>query len=131
MEASDLLTMIALGEDSRHQFKSNVTRSNALAQEMVAFSNSLGGYLIIGVNDDGSMAGLNTEDIGRINQLVSNASTEHMRPPIAPTTQNFNISEGMVMLVQIPEGISKPYMDKNLYVYVKSGSDKRKVSARE
>ena len=77
------------------------------------------------------MAGLNTEDIGRINQLVSNASTEHMPPPIAPTTQNFNLPEGMVMLVQIPEGISKPYMDKNLHVYVKSGLDKRKVTARE
>lgn len=131
MEASDLLTMIALDEDSQHQFKSNVTRSDALAQEMVAFSNSLGGYLIIGVNDDGSIAGLNTEDMGRINQLVSNASTEHLRPPIAPTTQNFNLPEGMVMLVQIPEGISKPYMDKNLHVYVKSGSNKRKVTARE
>ena len=31
MEASDLLTMIALDEDSQHQFKSNVTRSDALA----------------------------------------------------------------------------------------------------
>ena len=88
MEASDLLTMIALGEDSRHQFKSNITRSDALAQEMVAFSNNLGGYLIIGVNDDGAMAGLNTEDIGRINQLVSNASTEHtptVRIVVTPT----------------------------------------------
>ena len=131
MQTADLLNLIALGEDSRHQFKSNVTRSDALAQEMVAFSNSHGGYLIIGVNDDGSIAGLNTKDIGRINQLVSNASTEHMRPPIAPTTQNFNLPEGMVMLVQIPEGISKPYMDKNLHVYVKSGADKRKVTARE
>jgi len=88
MEASDLLTMIALGEDSQHQFKSNVTRSDALVQEMFAFSNNLGGYLIIGVNDDGSMAGLNTEDIGRINQLVSNASTEHtptVRIVVTPT----------------------------------------------
>ncbi|OBX77046.1 ATP-dependent DNA helicase RecG [Moraxella atlantae] len=131
MQTADLLNLIALGEDSQHQFKSNVTRSDALAQEMVAFSNSHGGYIIIGVNDDGSIAGLNAEDIGRINQLVSNASTEHMRPHIAPTTQNFNLPEGMVMLVQIPEGISKPYMDKNLHVYVKSGSDKRKVTARE
>ncbi|WP_395147513.1 RNA-binding domain-containing protein [Moraxella atlantae] len=131
MQTANLLNLIALGEDSQHQFKSNVTRSDALAQEMVAFSNSHGGYIIIGVNDDGSIAGLNAEDIGLINQLVSNASTEHMRPPIAPTTQNFNLPEGMVMLVQIPEGISKPYMDKNLHVYVKSGSDKRKVTARE
>ena len=47
MEASDLLTMIALDEDSQHQFKSNVTRSDALAQEMVAFSNSHGGFFTV------------------------------------------------------------------------------------
>ena len=40
-------------------------------------------------------------------------------------------SDAYVMLVHIPEGVSKPYMDKNLHVYVKSGSDKRKVTARE
>ena len=54
-----------------------------------------------------------------------------MRPPIATSTQNFNLPNGMVMVVHIPEGISKPYMDKNLHVYVKSGADKRKVTARE
>lgn len=46
MQTSDLLNLIALGEDSQHQFKSDVIRSDALAQEMVAFSNSMGGYLI-------------------------------------------------------------------------------------
>lgn len=35
MQTSDLLNLIALGEDSQHQFKSDVTRSDALAQEMV------------------------------------------------------------------------------------------------
>ena len=49
MQTANLLNLIALGEDSQHQFKSNVTRSDALAQEMVAFSNSHGGYIIIGV----------------------------------------------------------------------------------
>ena len=36
MQTANLLNLIALGEDSQHQFKSNVTRSDALAQEMVA-----------------------------------------------------------------------------------------------
>lgn len=42
MQTADLLKLIKLGEGSQHQFKSNVTRSDALAQEMVAFSNSHG-----------------------------------------------------------------------------------------
>ena len=74
---------------------------------MVAFSNSLGGYLIIGVNDDGQSLWSECRRYITYNQLVSrNASTEHMRPPIAPTTQNFNSSNGMVMLVHIPEGLA-------------------------
>ena len=131
MDTVRLLNVITQGEDSKHQFKANVTRSDSLAQEMVAFSNSLGGMILIGVNDDGSLAGLTPDDIGRLNQLVSNAATEQMRLPIAPVTQHISHPEGMVMVVTVPEGISKPYMDKNLHVFVKSGADKRKVTARE
>ena len=131
MDTVRLLNVITQGEDSKHQFKTNVTRSDSLAQEMVAFSNSLGGMILIGVNDDGTLVGLTPDDIGRLNQLVSNAATGHMRPPIAPVTQNISHPEGMVMVVTVPEGISKPYMDKNLHVFVKSGADKRKVTARE
>ena len=98
---------------------------------MVAFSNSQGGLILIGVSDDGSLAGLTSEDMGRLNQLVSNAATDHMRPPISPITQNISLPDGMVMVVTVAAGVSKPYMDKNLHVYVKSGADKRKVTARE
>lgn len=131
METAELLTIIAKGEDSKHQFKANITRSESLAQEMVAFSNSQGGLILIGVSDDGSLAGLTSEDMGRLNQLVSNAATDHMRPPISPITQNISLPDGMVMVVTVAAGVSKPYMDKNLHVYVKSGADKRKVTARE
>lgn len=131
METTELLAIIANGEDSKHQFKENIIRAESLAQEMVAFSNSRGGLLLIGVRDDGSIAGLTADDIARLNQLVSNASTDHMRPPISTLTQNFSLPEGLVMVVTVAEGISKPYLDKNLHVYVKSGADKRKVTARE
>ena len=58
MTEAELLQQIALGEDSRHQFKRTITHPDALAAELVAFSNSGGGTLFIGVDDDGSIAGL-------------------------------------------------------------------------
>ena len=131
METEELLGIVANGEDSKSQFKTNVNNSENLAQEMVAFSNSQGGVMLIGVTDDGDIAGLTSDDIRRLNQLVFNAATQHTLPPISPTTQNFSLPGGMVMAVSVIEGISKPYMDKNLHVYVKSGADKRKVNARE
>lgn len=130
METEELLAIIANGEDSRHQFKGNITRSESLVPELAAFSNSKGGLLLIGVTDEGGIQGLSIEDMGRINQLVSNAAKD-VKPPISVTTENIALPSGMVMIVDVPEGISKPYMDGNLHVWVKNSANKSKVSARE
>lgn len=130
METEELLVIIANGEDSRHQFKQNITRAESLVPELAAFSNSKGGLLLIGVTDEGGIQGLTTEDMGRINQLVSNAAKD-VKPPISVTTENIALPSGMVMVVDVPEGISKPYMDGNLHVWVKNSANKSKVSARE
>ena len=54
MTEAELLQQIAVGEHSRQQFKRIVNHPDALAAELVAFSNSGGGTLFIGINDDGS-----------------------------------------------------------------------------
>ncbi|MDX1656011.1 MAG: putative DNA binding domain-containing protein [Candidatus Competibacteraceae bacterium] len=131
METSQLLNLIAKGEDSGQQLKADITNANALAAEMVAFSNARGGRILIGVGDDGSITGLTRDDMGRLNQLVSNAASQLVRPPVNPLTENVALPEGMVMVVQIEAGISKPYMDNEGRIWVKSGADKRKVTARE
>lgn len=131
MEAPELIEIISRGEDSRHQFKANVTNVDALAAEITAFSNSRGGRIIIGVTDDGQIAGLSRDDITRLSNLISNAANQHVRPPINPYTENVALPDGLVIVLEIPEGISKPYMDNKGAIWVKSGADKRKVTARE
>jgi ATP-dependent DNA helicase RecG len=131
MESAELLAIIGRNEDGLNQFKANVTNETSLAQEMVAFSNSAGGTLFIGVSDDGTFSGLTREDMGRLNQLTSNAASQHIRPPINPQTENIATPEGLVMRIVVPDGIAKPYMDKNGVIWVKSGSDKRKATSRE
>ncbi|NMM42273.1 RNA-binding domain-containing protein [Pseudoalteromonas arctica] len=130
METEELLAIIANGEDSRHQFKQNITRAESLVPELAAFSNSKGGLLFIGVTDEGGIQGLTIDDMGRINQLVSNAAKD-VKPPLSVTTENIALPSGMVMVVDVPEGISKPYMDGNLHVWVKNSANKSKVSVRE
>ncbi len=131
METTELLAIIARGEDGKHQFKANLTNQNALAAEMVAFSNSEGGLILLGVSDNGQIAGLATQDIARLNQLISNSASQSVRPPINPQTENIALADGLVMVVKIDKGISKPYMDNQGSIWIKSGSDKRKVTARE
>ncbi|MCB2262523.1 MAG: putative DNA binding domain-containing protein [Candidatus Thiosymbion ectosymbiont of Robbea hypermnestra] len=131
MEATELLEIIGRGEDSKHQFKADVTNGLSLAQEMVAFSNSGGGTLFVGVSDDGTFSGLNQKDMGRLNSLVSNAASQSVRPPVNPRTENIATSDGLVMRIEVSNGVGKPYMDKNGVIWVKSGADKRKATSRE
>lgn len=131
MEPTELIEIISRGEDSRNQFKADVRNEVSLGQEMAAFSNSGGGRIYIGVSDDASVSGLSIADIGRLNQLISNAASQQIRPPINPITENISHPDGLVVVVSIPSGISKPYMDKDGIIWIKSGADKRKATSRE
>jgi ATP-dependent DNA helicase RecG len=132
MEAIELIELISRGEDSHVQFKEDVTNPQSLAGELVAFANTPGGgRLIIGVKDDGVVAGLSSEDIRRINGLLSSVASQGVHPPINPETQNVSVGGRLVMVVTVREGISKPYADNGGAFWVKSGADKRRVTSRE
>lgn len=131
METTELIDLLSRGEDSRQQFKVDMTNADGLAAEIVAFSNTAGGRIFIGVNDDNSVRGLSADDVARLNQLIANAASQIVRPAVNPLTENVPHPNGTVMVVSIPEGVNKPYMDKNGVIWVKSGSDKRRATSRE
>lgn len=131
MTEADLLQTLARGEDSRHQFKRDLANPDGVAAELAAMANSGGGTLFIGVADDGSVSGLDAAAVRRLNQLISNAASQHLRPPVHSLTENVQTAQGLVMVVTVPDGLNKPYMDLQGRVWVKSGSDKRHVTARE
>lgn len=131
MEDTELLEILARGEDSRHQFKRDINNVDALAAEMVAFANTGGGLLIVGVTDAGDVTGLSTTDIARLNQLLSNAASQGVKPPVNPRSSNVMTSGGLVMVIDVLDGLNKPYVDTMGRIWVKSGADKRQVTARE
>ncbi|WP_292492038.1 RNA-binding domain-containing protein [Methanoculleus sp. 10] len=127
-----LQTLLAAGEDSRRQFKRDITNTDALAAEMAAFSNADGGTLFLGVADDGSVPGLSRRDVSRINQLISNAASQHVKSPLTVQTENIQVDEDRVVIVlTVPKGQDKPYFDRNGVIWLKNGADKRRVNSRE
>ena len=99
MKLADLRKLIARGEDSRLQFKKDVNNADSLAAEMVAFANSEGGRILIGVGNDGKIIGLSRSDVERVNQLISNAASQHVRSPISPLTENVAVGKGRIVIV--------------------------------
>lgn len=132
MDSAALLQLISGGETSRIQFKENITNPLSAAQELVAFANTEGGQIIIGVADKtGAITGLSFEDIQRISSLLVNAASEGVKPPLTIKTESVEITGKKVLIVTVPSGAHKPYKDKDGLIFVKNGPDKRKVTGNE
>jgi ATP-dependent DNA helicase RecG len=131
MEIVELIQILVGGEDSEHQFKRTFTNADSLAAEMIAFSNSDGGSIFIGVEDDGIISVLSANDIQRLNQLISNAASQNMHSAINPKMHSVVTAQGVVLVVSVPQGISRLYQDITGAYWVKNRSDKRKITSRE
>ena len=131
METLELIERISQGEDSYTQFKVQAVSSKDLAKEFVAFSNAEGGILIFGVADDGEIKGLSTDEIESLGQLIGNVADNNVKPPIHPLIQNISISDAKLIIVSIKNGTSKPYATGSGDYYIKSSSDKKKISQEE
>jgi ATP-dependent DNA helicase RecG len=132
MDLSELKKVVLRGEDSRHQFKEDIRYGDSLAAEIVAFSNSRGGAIFIGVSNKGELIGLSSKDVDRINQLISNSASQQVRSPVAIQTENILVGEERIVIVlTIPEGIDKPYFDHQGVIWLKSGADKRRIHSKE
>ena len=132
MEALEILELIQQGESSKVQFKERLPHTDSLAHELIAFSNSNGGIILIGVNDkNGTLNGLSFEEIQAANQKLVNTATQSVFPSIIISTEVKSVSDNNIIIVTIAEGLNKPYKDRLGTIYVKNGSDKRRVTAND
>lgn len=132
MEVSELLDIIRKGESSKVQFKERMPHNVGMAYEMIAFSNSEGGMIIFGVNDKtGELNGLDFSEIANLNSQLANIASNNILPPIFIKTETVSVNGNNLVVVTIPEGTGKPYKDRSGNIFVKNGSDKRKVTSNE
>lgn len=132
MNTKELLDIIGKGETSKVQFKANVTNEQSIAQEMVAFANTKGGTILIGVDDKTwEIIGLTDSDLRRLTNLMVNASSQHIKEPLFIETDTIDYEGKKVMIINVPEGIAKPYKDNDGIIFMKNGANKRKVTSNE
>ena len=83
MTLTGLLEIIRNGESSGIEFKRDDIDNRAFAKEIVALANHLGGRVLLGVEDDGSISGI-TRPAARLEEWVMGACRDKIRPELIP-----------------------------------------------
>ena len=129
MTEQELIELCSLGESTTVQYKLEFTTQKQIAEELVAFANTRGGIIVFGAEDKtGRMVGLTYEQVQYTSRELGNTANEQVRPIIYIETETVK-HEGMAYVVAyVKNGIYKPYKDLSGNIWVKQGSDKRRVT---
>ena len=124
----EILEICKNGEDSTIEFKEIFTKD--LISELVAFANTKGGLLLIGINDDGDIVGVKTDEISELKKKISNISNE-TTPPLNPHIKSYTFQDKTILVVLIEQGDEKPYFTTKQECWTRRGESKRKATPNE
>ena len=113
MNRDQLAGLIGSGENSGVEFKRDELRQERVAREIAALLNLEGGHLLIGVEDDGAVTGLN-RDRRKAEEWVMEVARAHVRPATIPYWETVEWREGVTVgVVSLPaDAPDKPYKAK-------------------
>ena len=123
MTQSELLALLANGENSGVEFKGDQERPERLAKEIVALANFRGGKLILGVEDDGTITGIRRNDLEQ--WLMDAVFGRKVHPMILPFYEEVRVDERRVAVVTVTQGVAKPYVvrhNNREEIYIRVGS---------
>ncbi len=138
MTLKELDGLVTKGENDQLEFKTRASHPEKILKEFVAFANTRGGHLLIGVQDNGRISGLNNpeEEV----QAMEEALKSKCRPKLRYRYQFIAVSRRRAVIhYQIYESRNKPHFViensqkgfKNAYVRIKDMSVKASRETRE
>ncbi len=107
MNLDQLNNLIFEGEGLTVEFKRKVSSPEKIARAMIAFANMHGGVLIFGIDDDGSVVGVDSEK--EEIDLILQAARQHCYPPLEPKIEIFELNGKDVIVVTIEQSQDKPH----------------------
>ena len=132
MTRSELLELIANGENSGVEFKRDELRPEQLAKEVVAVANFRGGRILLGVDDDGTITGIQRADLER--WVMDTVFGRYVHPMIIPFYEEVQVDEQhRVAVITVSQGVTKPYVVRSQDredIYIRVGSTSR-LATRE
>lgn len=136
MDITELKALISEGENFRIEFKRQFSSVEKIAKELIAFANTKGGMILFGVDDGGTIYGVESEK-SEID-LIYEAAREYCEPPIEPIVQVIGLNRKDIVVAIVEESRKKPHrlqdykdiVPRDAKVYIRV-NDKSVVASRE
>ena len=125
MQPEELQQRIANWENLHTEFKQWPVQPDDLAAALVAFANTDGGQLVLGVNEGRSIQGVADRD--RAMQFIDNVAVNNCEPPVTVIQE----SVLSTVVVNVPKGDERPYRTNRGVYYVRTTSGRRQASRQE
>ena len=122
-------SLLNQGENSGVEFKSADVRAESLAKEIVAFANTSGGTVLLGVDDDSTISGLLPDK--NYEEWVMNIARNNIIPAIQLDYNEHELNEKKIGIINVPKGKDKPYQANDNKFYVRVGSTNRVATINE
>jgi len=107
---SHIEELIKNGEGQQLDFKFEISDSRKIAKSIVAFANTDGGRLLIGVKDNGKIAGIRSEEEFYMAQAAASA---YSKPKVNFDVKRWDFGKKTVLEIIIPESNQKPHLAIN------------------
>jgi ATP-dependent DNA helicase RecG len=111
MDKEEILHIIKQGENETIEFKTSFGKE--VIESIVAFSNTKGGKIIVGVNDNKNIAGISVADESIQNWL--NQIKQNTDPQVIPDVQIFEFNNRNIVVFDVMEYPIKPVSCRNKY----------------
>lgn len=120
----ELDRLISEGEHQRQDFKFNIGSSQKIAKTLSAFANTDGGRLLIGVKDNGRVAGIDPEEEY---YMVQGAAELYCKPAVNFSAKVYPYEDKLVLEVDVAPSDQRPHMAKETdgkwIAYVRQGDE--------
>lgn len=107
MDETQLHNLLRAGEGAKLEFKRDGVRAEQVAKEIVAFANMNGGQILLGVEDDGTVTGIERPNLQE--WLMDAVVGAHVFPALVPDYEEVATAAGTVAVVSVHIGTAKPY----------------------
>ena len=105
----NIIDQIRKGESKVLELKEKLPKNESIAKTIVAFSNTSGGKLIIGIKDNHQIKGIEEDNIFKLQDKISSIIYDNCYPNILPEIYTVNIEDKLILVIEVFRGNLLPY----------------------